>query len=111
MWSNVTRCCLPLFGLEYDLQTVLPEALGIIAFAVLTTWLYNHTQGSLLMPALFHTATNTPHFLFGMFPGGDLLQLWWLYTSLWVGAAVIVILMTRLNLKHQPQVAPAPVVI
>jgi membrane protease YdiL (CAAX protease family) len=105
---------LPLFGLEYDLQNGLPWALTVIAFAVLTTWLYQHTQGSLLMPALFHTANNTTaYYVFwaGMFSGSDLLRLWWLQAGLWVGAAVIVILMTGPSLKRQPQVEPAPVVI
>lgn len=79
---------LPLFGLEYDLQNGLPWALTVIAFAVLTTWLYQHTQGSLLMPALFHTANNTTaYYVFwaGLFSGGDLLRLWWLQAGLWVG--------------------------
>lgn len=32
--------------------------LGIIANAILYTWVYNHTRGSLLLPLLFHTSTN-----------------------------------------------------
>jgi membrane protease YdiL (CAAX protease family) len=96
---------LPLFGLEYDLQNGLPWALTVIAFAVLMTWLYRHTQGSLLMPALFHTSNNTTaYFVFwaGMFSGGDLLRLWWLQGGLWVVAAVIVILLTGPNLVRTP---------
>jgi membrane protease YdiL (CAAX protease family) len=105
---------LPLFGLEYDLQNGLPWALSLIAFTVLTTWLYQHTQGSLLLPALFHTANNTTAYFFfwaGMFSGADLLRLWWLQAALWVGAAVVVILMTGSSLKHQPQAEPEPVMI
>jgi uncharacterized protein len=69
---------LPLFGLEFNLQNGLPWALGLLAFSVLTTWVYKHTQGSLLIPILFHTTVNTINFFFGLFSGGDLLRLWWL---------------------------------
>lgn len=106
---------LPLFGLEYDLQNGLPWAFSVIAFAVLATWLYKHTQGSLLMPALFHTANNTAAYFFffaGMFSGGDLLRLWWLQGGLWVVAAVIVILLTGTNLARtpvEPEVVGEPV--
>lgn len=107
---------LPLFGLEYDLQNGLPWAFSVIAFAVLMTWLYQHTQGSLLMPALFHTANNTTSYFFfwaGMFSGGDLLRLWWLQGGLWLGAAIIVILMTGPNLSRklaQPELVVEPAV-
>jgi membrane protease YdiL (CAAX protease family) len=105
---------LPLFGLEYDLQNGLPWALSVIAFAILATWLYKHTQGSLLMPALFHTANNTTAYYFfwaGLFSGADLLRLWWLQAGLWVAAAIIVILMTGSHLVRtpaQPEVAGEP---
>jgi len=42
---------LPLFGVT------------ILAFAILFTWVYNRTGGSLLMAILFHTGINTPSFL------------------------------------------------
>jgi hypothetical protein len=67
------------------------------------TWLYRHTQGSLLMPALFHTANNTASYFFfwaGMFSGDDALRLWWLQGGLYVAAAVIVILMTGPSLSR-----------
>lgn len=99
----------PLFGLEYDLQNGVPWALSVIAFAVVATWLYRHTQGSLLMPALFHTANNTTAYFFfwaGMFSGGDMLRLWWLQSALYIAAAVIVILMTGPSLSRKPAAQP-----
>jgi uncharacterized protein len=103
---------LPLFGLEFDLQNGLPWALGLSAFAVLTTWVYKHTQGSLLIPTLFHTTVNTINFFFGMFSDGDLVRLWWLWGSLWVVAAVIVVLVSGPSLVRrstQPELIREPV--
>jgi membrane protease YdiL (CAAX protease family) len=100
---------LPLFGVEYNLQNVTPWAFSVIAFAVLMTWLYRHTQGSLLMPALFHAAHNTSAYFFfwaGMFSGSDLLRLWWLQAGLYVLAAVVLILITGPSLSRRPVAQP-----
>ncbi len=81
---------LPLLGVEYDLGTVLPWLLGVLGFAVLVTWVYLHTGGSLLLPMLFHTSVNVSAIAFGWFSGDDLLRLWWLFGALWVLAAGLV---------------------
>ena len=87
---------LPLFGLEYDWQNGLPWFLGVLAFSIITAWMYNHTQGSLLLPMLMHTALNTTgQYLFNpLFNGADLVRLWWLWGSLWCVLALIVVLVT-----------------
>ena len=57
---------MPLFWLEGAAQRgeSLPLfGITILTFAVLFTWVYNRTGGSLLMAILFHTGTNTPSFL------------------------------------------------
>jgi membrane protease YdiL (CAAX protease family) len=76
---------LPLFGLEFDSTNILPWALGLFAFTILTTWMYNRTQGNLLLPALFHTSVNvSAKYLFNpLFTGMDLVHLWWLWAGLW----------------------------
>jgi len=78
---------LPLLGVEYDLGNVVPWMMGVLAFAVLVTWIYLHTEGSLLLPMLFHSSVNVSAVLFGWFSGDDLLRLWWLFAALWVLAA------------------------
>jgi membrane protease YdiL (CAAX protease family) len=83
---------LPLLGVEYDASNVLPWMIGVLAFAILVTWIYLHTQGSLLLPMLFHSSVNTSAVLFGWFSGDDLLRLWWLFSALWVIAAGTVVL-------------------
>jgi hypothetical protein len=49
---------LPLFGLEFDSPNILPWALGLLGFTIITTWIYTRAQGNLLLPALFHTSVN-----------------------------------------------------
>ena len=76
---------LPLFGLEFDSTNIVPWALGLFAFTIITTWTYNRTQGNLLLPTLFHTSVNvTANYLFNtLFSGTDLIHLWWLWAGLW----------------------------
>jgi len=99
---------LPLFGLEYDMQNGLPWFLSVMAFAIVTTWLYNHTQGNLLLPILFHTAQNlTAGYLFNpTFSGADLIQLWWLMAALWCALAAAIVIATGSNLIRQPVIYP-----
>jgi hypothetical protein len=64
----------------------------VIAVAVIYTWLYNGTKGSLLLAVLFHTALNAPLTLILLPEGPDTVALpFWLLSGLWVVAAVIVV--------------------
>ena len=83
---------LPLLGVEYDASNVLPWAIAVLAFSILVTWIYLHTDSSLLLPMLFHSSVNTSAVLFRWFSGNDLVVLWWLFAALWALAAGIVVL-------------------
>ena len=51
---------LPLFLTQGDARTSMPFGwflAGIVLAAIMFTWVYNHTKGSLLIALLFHTAT------------------------------------------------------
>lgn len=87
---------LPLFGLEYDWQNGFPWALGVIASAIVTTWMANHTRGSLLLPILLHTSVNvTAQYLFNpLFSAADLIQLYWLWGGLWCILALAIVALT-----------------
>jgi membrane protease YdiL (CAAX protease family) len=53
---------LPLFWIRDSIQAVIPLGwfmVSIVAESILYTWIYNHTQGSILVVCLFHTAINT----------------------------------------------------
>jgi hypothetical protein len=83
---------LPLLGVEYDASNVVPWMVGVIAFAILVTWIYLHTEGSLLLPMLFHSSVNVSAIAFGWFSGADLLRLWWLFGAVWALAALVIIM-------------------
>jgi membrane protease YdiL (CAAX protease family) len=82
---------LPLLGIEYDATNIVPWMIGVLSFAILVTWIYLHTEGSLLLPMLFHSSVNVSAIAFGWFSGDDLLRLWWLFGALWALAAGIVV--------------------
>lgn len=94
---------LPLFGLEYDLQNGVPWFIGLMGYSVIMTWMYNHTNGSLLLPILFHTSVNTTaKYLFNpIFKGADLIALWWIWGALWVGVAVALVLVVGPSLMAE----------
>jgi hypothetical protein len=91
LWSLHLLWHLPLFGLEYDTTNVVPWALGVLGFTFITAWLYQQTDGNLLLPALFHTAVNmTAKYMFNpFFAGADLIQMYWLWGALWLVSALI----------------------
>jgi uncharacterized protein len=86
---------LPLFGSEYDSTNVLPWMLGVLGFTIISTWMYNRTQGNLLLPMLFHTSVNvTGNYLFSkLFTGADQISLWWLWAAGWWIVALIILAM------------------
>ena len=91
---------LPLFGSEFDSTNILPWMLGLLGFTVISTWIYNRTQGNLLLPTLFHTSVNvTASYLFStLFTGTDLIRLWWLWAGFWWAIALVVLVRTESNL-------------
>jgi membrane protease YdiL (CAAX protease family) len=94
-------------------QNQWPDIVLIIAAYLLITWIYNRTNGSVLLVLLFHAATNTigGGFLGRIYTGADAMQLSIWHTLVWCVAALIVVVATRANLGRKPtgQAQPAPV--
>lgn len=73
---------LPLFFVPGDLHNTLPLGLFLldnVGLAILMTWVFNNTRGSLLLALLFHAASNTTLGLFPVLPadnGGAIRPLW-----------------------------------
>jgi uncharacterized protein len=92
-----------------------PFALFTIAGAVLFTWIYNSTNGSVLLTTLFHGSINAigGQFFFSMFSGEDLTKLWWLTAAAYCAAAIVVVAvagpehLSREHNKEEERAQPA----
>ena len=85
-----------------------PFVLFAFAGAILFTWVYNSTNGSVLLTILFHTSVNAigGTFFFSMFSGADLTRLWWLQAAVYCAAAIVVVIVAgpaHLSRKHAKQ--------
>jgi uncharacterized protein len=75
----------------------------VIGAAVLFTWLFNGTNGSVLLAILFHGSLNTLAVLFQpMFSGEDAVRLFWLLAAAYCVAAVVVALAAGPGLSRRP---------
>lgn len=76
----------------HPLSLYLPFAIQVVAYAVVYTWLYNGTRGSLLIAVLFHAATNAPLTLVVLPLGVDPLPpIFWMISGLTALWAVVVV--------------------
>jgi membrane protease YdiL (CAAX protease family) len=98
---------LPLFGIEYTLGNIVPWMISVMSFAVVVTWLYLHTRGSLLLPMLFHTSVNVSAVMFGWISDDGMMRLWWVFAALWVATAGIVIVRNGPALTQRAAAPPA----
>jgi uncharacterized protein len=81
-----------------------------MAQSVLTAWVYNNTNGSVLLASIFHTATNGTGGYIGMGVG----DVWafWVFTAVqWVAAGIVVAIegpdhLSRTKRVDDPPVAP-----
>lgn len=85
----------------------LPYIPLLIAAAVLYTWLYLHTNGSVLLATLLHgsIAIGAEYFQ-PMFSGADSVRLFWILAALFCAAALVVRIVTGPNLAWRIPAAP-----
>ena len=88
-------------------QNQWPDLLLILAGYLLMSWIYNSTNGSVLLALLFHGVTNTigGAFLHRMYTGTDAVQFSIWHTVAWFVAALLVVGVTRGNLGCKPVAA------
>jgi membrane protease YdiL (CAAX protease family) len=95
---------LPLFFIPGNFHQEIPLILFLlqdIALSIIMTWLYQNTQGSLLIALLFHAASNTTLGLFPVLPmdtGGSLVPLWISFGLLWL-LTIGIVLINGVHLK------------
>ena len=84
---------LPLMGNEFPWPIVPAFLLSLFGATFLLTWLFNRTNGSVLLPMLFHATVNTvgAGLIFPLFSGAVLLALWYVYGVIWLCAGLAAI--------------------
>lgn len=94
-------------------QNQWPDLLLILAGYLLMSWIYNGTNGSVLLALLFHGVTTTigGAFLHRMYSRADAVQFSIWHTVGWYAVALLVLVATRANLGCKPvaEVKNAPV--
>jgi membrane protease YdiL (CAAX protease family) len=87
------------------------EIVQLIAWTVVFTWLFNNTQGSVLLAMLMHAMSNTVSgsFFSQMFSGADSVNQAWLRGALWCVVAIVLVVVygpKHLSRKHRKQENP-----
>jgi uncharacterized protein len=88
------------------------ESVQIIAWTVVFAWLFNNTQGSVLLAMVMHAMSNafSGGFFSQMFSGADSVNQAWLRGALWVLVAVAVVVVNgpaHLSRRHPKQLLGA----
>jgi hypothetical protein len=66
------------------------------------TWLFNRTNGSVLLPMLFHATVNSvgAGLIFSLFTGQALTALWYIYGTIWLCLGLVTLLSAQRQLKN-----------
>ena len=85
---------LPLFLIPGSFQSTLPFLgffLATIAMSIITTWVFNHTHGSVLLVAILHAATDTTIAYTNVMSGGQ--TLFWIFVGVQMAFVVLLVVM------------------
>ena len=87
-----------------------PGFVGILSASVVFGWLYQRSNGVVLLPLLMHTAQNTfgGEFAGPMFQGADLTRMAWIRGVLYAATALVLVLRDA-RLRAAPDASPATV--
>jgi membrane protease YdiL (CAAX protease family) len=95
---------LPLIGNEFPLPIVPQFILSVFGGTLMLTWIFNGTNGSVLLPMLFHATINTigAGLIFPLFSGETLIILWWVYSLVWIGVGFAALFFDRSSQPVRP---------
>ena len=97
---------LPLYAAGVWTQPI-PHSLSIVAMAIMYTWLFNRTGGSVLLAMLFHGALNgVAEFLYPAIGAPNLELFWWLFAGVSGGVAAGIVFLAGSNLGAARPAAP-----
>jgi uncharacterized protein len=102
---------IPLFIRDdgFTLAAWAPKILSTVLASVVCAWMYNNTNGSVWLTALFHASYSTfgNQFFFKMFTGADAVRQGWLDVAVWAVAVVgVVIFAGPARLSRGPAAQP-----
>ena len=97
----------PLVFIPGSFQATVPFVgfvLSAIATAILATWIFNHSHGSVLVAALFHGATDVSIASSSVMAGER--RLFWIFVAVqWIAAVIIIALQGPSHLSRSPNLA------
>lgn len=93
---------LPLMGSEFPAPVIPAFLISLLGGTLIQTWLFNRAKGSVLAQMLFHAAVNTvgAGLVFPLFKGSTLVNFWYVYALLWLGAGAITVFLSRAAEVH-----------
>jgi len=105
LWVSVAVWHLPLMavgGVHWS------DIVFLLGFVIVFNWVFNNTNGSVLILMLMHAMNNTVSgsFFSPMFSGADSARQAWLFAALWCAAAVVVVVRAgpeHLSREHRKQ--------
>jgi hypothetical protein len=79
-------------GSEFSGPVIPAFLMSLLGGALVLTWIYNRTNGSVLLMMLFHSTVNTfsSGVMFQLFQGSDQVRLWYLYAVAWLTTGFVV---------------------
>jgi membrane protease YdiL (CAAX protease family) len=82
----------PLFGTEFAWSVVPAFLISVFAGSIVLAWLFNGSRQSVLLCMLMHATVNSvgAGYVFRLFNGADVQQLWWIYAAIWMFVAALI---------------------
>lgn len=81
---------LPLMGTEFKPAIIPAFLIGLFGTSFVQTWLFNRSNGSVLLQMVLHATVNTlgAGLVFAWFSPRDVEMLWWINGALWLAAGL-----------------------
>jgi membrane protease YdiL (CAAX protease family) len=108
LWVGVAVWHLPLMIVG---EVHWSDIVFLLGFVIVFNWVFNNSNGSVLILMLMHAMNNTisGSFISPMFSGADSVRQAWLFAALWCAVAIMVVIVygpEHLSRKHRKQEEP-----
>jgi membrane protease YdiL (CAAX protease family) len=108
LWVGVAVWHLPLMIVG---EVHWSDIVFLLGFVIVFNWVFNNSNGSVLILMLMHAMNNTisGSFISPMFSGADSVRQAWLFAALWCAVAIVVVIVygpEHLSRKHRKQEEP-----